>query len=148
VPEYEFTVDIAAPREQVFKLWTDLDRAPEWIEGLAGYSDVSGPPDAVGTSYTAKFGEWSTSITTVVEADPPRYIRVKFGNWFLRGEQSATFGETPAGTRLTQLFRTEGLIPAITARIFASGSYKGSFRGELETFRKICEREAAAAVTP
>jgi hypothetical protein len=40
---------------------------------------------------------------------------------------------------------TEGIVPAIVARVFASGSYRGSFRGELDSFRKICESEARAA---
>jgi hypothetical protein len=31
------------------------------------------------------------------------------------------------------------------ARIFATGSYRGSFRGELEAFRNLVEREAAHA---
>ena len=60
----------------------------------------------------------------------------------LRGETRVTFEPTAAGTRLTQEFQTEGLIPAISAWIFALGSYKGSFRGELETFVRIAEREA------
>ncbi|MEO6350947.1 MAG: SRPBCC family protein [Candidatus Limnocylindrales bacterium] len=144
---YTFVIDIAADRDAVFALWTNLERAPEWIEGLAGYEDVSGPADQAGTTYTVRFGSWSKSRTNVLESEPPRYLRVKFGNWFLRGEQSATFETSSTGTRLTQTFKTVGIIPAITARIFASGSYKGSFRGELETFKNICEREAASPVT-
>jgi hypothetical protein len=34
-----------------------------------------------------------------------------------------------------------GLFSAIFARLFATGSYAGSFRGELEAFRRIVERE-------
>jgi hypothetical protein len=41
------------------------------------------------------------------------------------------------GTRLSQTFRTQGFIPAIAARIFATGSWSGSFRGELEHFGRI-----------
>jgi type II secretory pathway component PulF len=48
----------------------------------------------------------------------------------------------PEGTRLTQTFTTEGWLPAIMARIFATGSYKGSFRGELATFARLAEQEA------
>jgi uncharacterized protein YndB with AHSA1/START domain len=139
---YSFVVDIDAPREQVFDLWVNLERAPEWIEGLDKIIDVTGPPDQAGTSYVARFGTWATSTTTVLEAERPRFVRVKFGNWLLRGEQSALFEETASSTRLTQTFVTQGVIPAIAARIFATGSYKGSFRGELETFKRICEREA------
>ena len=36
---HAITVDIAAPREQVFDLFVNLERAPEWIEGMAGVSD-------------------------------------------------------------------------------------------------------------
>ena len=104
-------------------------------------TDVSGPTDRPGTTYLVHFGTWSKSPSTIVEAMPPRFIRTKFGTWLLRGEQTATFEETPAGTRLIQTFDTEGVIPAITARIFGLGSYKGSFRGELEHFKQICERE-------
>ena len=141
---YTFVLDIKAPREQVFDLWTNLDRAHEWIEGMAGVSDVSGPVDQAGTTYVTRFGNWAKSLTTVVEAERPSRFRTRFGNWLLRGENSATFEEVGTGTRLTQSFETEGIMPAISARIFATGSYKGSFRGELETFKQICEREAAA----
>jgi hypothetical protein len=139
---YIFVVDINAPREQVFDLWINLDRAHEWIEGMAGVSDLSGPVDQAGTTYVTRFGSWAKSLTTVVDAERPNRFRVKFGNWLLRGENGARFEEVDTGTRLTHTFDTVGIIPAITARIWASGSYKGSFRGELNTFKEICEREA------
>ena len=65
--------------------------------------------------------------------------------WFLRGETNVTFEPTATGTRLNQEFRTQGIVPAIAAWIFALGSYKGSFRGELESFVRIAEREAHAS---
>ena len=139
---YTFVVDINAPREQVFDLWTNLDRAPEWIEGMAGVSEVSGPVDQAGTTYITRFGNWAKSLTTVIEAERPSRHSTRFGDWLLRGVNSATFEEGDGGTRLTQTFETVGIIPQISARIFATGSYKGSFRGELETFKEICEREA------
>jgi uncharacterized protein YndB with AHSA1/START domain len=137
-------VEIDAPREQVFALWTNLERSREWIRGMAGVSEVSGPTDQAGTTYNVHFGSWSTSTSTIIEAERPRFIRVKFGTWLLRGEQSALFEDVKGRTRLTQMFVTAGVIPAIAARIFATGSYQGSFRGELNHFKEICEREAAA----
>jgi uncharacterized protein YndB with AHSA1/START domain len=138
---YQFTVDIAAPRQQVFDLWTNLDRAPEWIGGMAGVSDVSGPVGQVGTTYVTRFGNWAKSPTTVIDAERPSRFGTRFGNWLLRGENHATFEDRNGTTRLTQTFVTNGIIPAIAARIFATGSYTGSFRGELNTFKEICERE-------
>jgi uncharacterized protein YndB with AHSA1/START domain len=138
--QFRFTVDIAAPVEQVFELWTNLDRMHEWIEGVTRVTDLTGPSDQAGTRYTIWFGSMR-SPSEILEADRPRYLRTRFGNRMLRGESRATFEPTAGGTRLTQEYRTEGLIPAISARIFAIGSYKGSFRGELNSFVRLAERE-------
>ena len=142
---HRFTVDIAAPLEAVFDLWTDLDRAHEWIGGLSRVTDLTGPSDQAGTRYTTWFGSMR-SETEILEAERPRHLRTRFGSWLLRGETRVTFARasTAGGTRLTQEFVTEGVIPAISARIFATGSWNGSFRGELATFARIAEREASA----
>jgi uncharacterized protein YndB with AHSA1/START domain len=139
--QYTFTVDIAAPVEHVFDLWTNPERWHEWIGGISKVTDVTGSPGQAGTRYTIWFGGMR-SPSEILEAERPKRLRTGFGNRMLRGETSVTFEPTATGTRLTQEFRTEGLIPAISARIFALGSYKGSFRGELETFVHIAEREA------
>ena len=39
-------------------------------------------------------------------------------------------------------FRTRGFISAVTGRLFSAGSYEGSFKGELEKFRTIVQRES------
>ena len=139
---HRFTLHIDAPPELVFALWTDLDRIGEWIEGVTKVTDVTGPVDRAGTRYTVWFGRMA-SPSEVLEVRRPSLFRARFGNRMLRGENVATFEPEGAGTRLTQEFRTKGLIPAITSRIFALGSYRGSFRGELQTFKRLAEREAA-----
>jgi uncharacterized protein YndB with AHSA1/START domain len=141
MPRVQFTVDIAAPVEQVFDLWTNVERAHEWIEGVTKVTDVSGPPGQTGTRYVLWFGPMR-SPSQIIDAERPRRVETRFGTWLLRGQTRVTFEPTPAGTRLTQEFATEGIIPAIAARIFALGSYKGSFRGELNAFVRIAEREA------
>jgi uncharacterized protein YndB with AHSA1/START domain len=137
---HRFTVHINAPPEQVFDLWTNLERAHEWIGGLTGHTDLTGPMDQVGTRYTARFGAMS-SPNEVVEVERPRVFRTRFGNRLLAGESGATFEPQEGGTRLTQEFVTRGAIPAIAAWIFSIGSYRGSFRGELNVFARIAERE-------
>ena len=139
---YTFSTHVAAPPDDVFALWTNLDRMGEWIGGVTGVSDVSGPIDRVGTTYVVHFGP-VRSPTEVIEAERPRRFATKFGNWILRGRSAATFEHTGAGTRLTQEFETVGVISAISSWIFSRGSYEGSFRGELEKFGRIAEREAA-----
>jgi uncharacterized protein YndB with AHSA1/START domain len=142
--EYRFSLNVAAPPEQVFDLWVDLDRAHEWIRGLTSITDRVGDPGTTGATYVTRFGP-VRSPTTVISAERARHIVTKFGNWYLRGENEATFTPEGDGTRLEQTFRTVGIIPAITARIFASGSYQGSFKGELEHFARLAEAQAAEA---
>jgi uncharacterized protein YndB with AHSA1/START domain len=140
---YTFAVHVEAPPAVVFDLWTNLERAPEWVGGLKGYTDITGPIDVAGTRYTAWFGSMS-SPTEVIDAERPHRYATRFGNRLLRGTNSTTFEAEGSGTRLTQTFATQGLIPGIMAWIFAHGSYSGSFRGELQVFARLAEAEAAA----
>ena len=136
--EHRLTPFIAAPPERVFALWMDLDRMKEWVGGVTGVTDVTGPIDQAGTSYTVRFGPMK-SPTEIVEVDRPHHIRTRFGNLILKGESDVRFEPEAGGTRLEQTFRTRGAISAITGRLFAAGSYEGSFKGELEAFRRIVE---------
>lgn len=145
--EYRFSLHVAAPPEQVFDLWVNLDRAPEWIRGLTAITDRVGEPGTTGARYVSHFGPMR-SPTEVLAAERPRHVKSRFGNWLLRGENEATFTPEGDGTRLDQTFRTTGIVSAISARIFAVGSYKGSFQGEMEHFARIAAAEASPPRTP
>jgi uncharacterized protein YndB with AHSA1/START domain len=125
----------------VFALWTNLARMGEWVGGVTGVTDVSGPVERVGTTYVVHFGPMK-SPTEILEVDPPRRFSTKFGNRVLRGRSTATFEPDAEGTKVTQELETIGLISTISSWVFSRGSYEGSFRGELEKFRQIAEREA------
>jgi uncharacterized protein YndB with AHSA1/START domain len=140
---YTFSVHIEATPEQVFALWTNLEGMGEWVGGVTGVTAISGPVDQVGTTYVVHFGPVK-SPTQVIEAERPRRFATRFGNWILRGKSSATFEPDGHGTLVTQEFETVGRISAISSWIFSRGSYEGSFRGELEKFGRIAEREATA----
>jgi uncharacterized protein YndB with AHSA1/START domain len=142
--KYTFTIHIEAPPELVFDLWTDLDRMKEWVRGMTAVEERTGPIDQVGSSYTVRFGR-VRSRTTVIDVERPRRFATRFGNWYLRGQNVTALEAEGSGTRLTETFETEGVIPAIMARIWASGSYEGSFRGELEHFGRLAEEAARAA---
>ena len=138
---HTLSTHVAAPPERVFALWTNLDRMAEWVGGVTGVTDVSGPVDRVGTTYVVHFGPMK-SPTEILEVDPPRRFATRFGNWLLRGRSSAAFEPEGDGTRVSQEFETVGRISAIASWVFSRGSYEGSFRGELEKFARIAEREA------
>ena len=141
MPTHRLTAYAAAPPERVFDLWIDLDRMKEWVGGVTKVTDVTGPVDRVGTRYVVWFGR-VRSTTQVLEADRPRRLTTRFGNWIMRGVNSTTFMPEGEGTRIIEDFRTEGWISAITAGLFSIGSYKGSFQGELNAFAKLAERDA------
>jgi uncharacterized protein YndB with AHSA1/START domain len=143
VPTYTVTTHAGAPIEIVFDLWTNLDRMAEWVGGVTKVTDVTGPVDRVGTRYTTWFGPMK-SPTQVIEANAPRLHATRFGSFILRGTSRTTFEPERDGTRITQTFHTVGRVSAISARIFAAGSYKGSFQGELEAFARLAEAEAAS----
>ena len=138
---YTISTHVAASPEQVFAPWTNLERMGEWVGGVTAVSDVSGSVDQAGTTYVVHFGPMK-SPTEVLAVERPRLFATKFGNWILRGRSSATFEPDLDGTRITQTFETVGLISAISSWLFSRGSYEGSFRGELEHFARIAEREA------
>ena len=137
--QHRISLLVDAPPDRVFDTFMDLDRMPEWVGGVTRVTDVTGPVDRAGTRYTVWFGRMR-SPTEILEADRPRHIRTTFGNLILKGESAVTFEAEGDGTRLTQTYKTRGVVSAIFARIFAMGSGSGSFRGELEAFREIVER--------
>ncbi len=140
--EHRISTDIAAPPDRVFALWMDLDRMIEWVGGVKRVTDVSGPIDVAGTRYIVHFGPMK-SPTEILEVERPRLFATRFGSFILRGRSHATFEPEGDGTRITQTFETVGLISAISSWVFSRGSYEGSFRGELEKFARIAEREAS-----
>ena len=108
VARYTISTQVAAPPEHVFALWTNLERMGEWVGGVTGVSDVSGPVDQAGTTYVVHFGPMK-SPTEILEVERPRRFATRFGNWLLRGRSSATFEPDGDGTRVTQEFETVGL---------------------------------------
>jgi len=140
---YRLSILIDASPERVFAFWTDLDRLPLWVGGVTRVTDLTGPIDQPGTRYAVWFGRMR-SQTEILEVERPAHIRTRFGNVVLKGESDVTFQARDGGTLLTQEFRTRGVVSAIFARLFATGSWQGSFRGELETFRRIVEQQDRA----
>lgn len=137
---HRYSTRTSAAPERAFELWTDLERMKEWVGGVTKVTDVSGPIDRAGTTYTVWFGRMR-SPTEVLEVERARRFRTRFGNLVLKGENLATFERDGVGTRIEVELRTRGLVSAIFARIFASGSYKGSFQGELNEFAKLAAQE-------
>lgn len=141
---HSFSVEIAAPPGTVYDLWMSPDRWPEWAEGMTRVSDLDGAPGQPGARWTVWFGRTSATVAVVVGERPRRFTwRVRLGP--LSAEFDATFDPSGSGTRMTETVRTRGVLGWLWNRVLSTGSRRGSFRGELQTFARICEREAAAS---
>jgi hypothetical protein len=137
---HRYSARTAASPERAFDLWINLDRMHAWVGRVTKITDVSGPLTTAGTTYVTWFGGMR-SPTTVLEVERPRLYRSRFGNRILKGENATTFEADGAGTIIREEFQTEGIVAAIFGRIFASGSYRGSFQGELNKFAELAARE-------
>ena len=98
VAHYIISTHVAAPPEHVFALWTDLERMGEWVGGVTGLSDLSGPVDRVGTTYIVHFGPMK-SPTEILQVERPRFFATRFGNWLLRSVERDFELDTAAATR-------------------------------------------------
>jgi polyketide cyclase/dehydrase/lipid transport protein len=139
--QHTFTIDIAAPPETVYDIWVDPERSLEWTEGLTKVTDISGELGRAGTSYRAWFGPTASRVQVVVGERPRRFAwQVRLGP--IAAEFDSSFEPSSSGTMMTETVRTTGLISWLWNRVLSTGSYRGSFRGELRAFARICEREA------
>jgi hypothetical protein len=112
--------------------------------GVTGVTDITGPVDQVGTRYRTLFGKMS-SPTGGDRGRATTAVPDALWQSFLRGGNQALFEPDGNGTWLTQEFWTKGLVSAVMARVFATGSYKGSFQGELNEFARIASAEGRLA---
>jgi uncharacterized protein YndB with AHSA1/START domain len=68
-----FSVWIQARPEDVWRIYVDPSRIPDWQTGSPVIEDVSGAGDEPGTTYVSRRGP-GTAQTTVLEAARPRHL--------------------------------------------------------------------------
>lgn len=127
---YRFTIHVTLPPESAYALWISLEALVLGTGAPTNMTDVVGDPGRAGTTYTVLFGRLRVP-TEVLQGGYPHEYRVRHGGTLLRGESVVAFEPEFEGTRLTHEFRPAGLVAHVAALVFATGWYRGSFRGEL-----------------
>ena len=153
---YRFTSHADLEPTAALFLWADLDRATEWMEGVARVSDVSLPAGrsplllggtwplviAPGSRYTLWFGRRPVRHEVLwLEDRGATAFRTRLEGFLRRGETLVTFDPEGGGSRVTLEIRPDGLVPGIVARFLATGTYRGGFRSQLRSFARRAERE-------
>ncbi|MFL5686088.1 MAG: SRPBCC domain-containing protein, partial [Chloroflexota bacterium] len=106
---YRITRRIDVPREQAFRAFTDPRILADWMDA-SGVTDLSGPLDRAGTSYTLVIaGPWRFR-SEVIRVDAP-HLHETAGRGLLGAayRMVATLEQTDGGTELALL--TEYTVP-------------------------------------
>ena len=128
----------------MFALWTNLDEIGEWISSVTKVTDVSGPIDTVGTTDVVHFGPVK-SPTEILEVERLRRFATEFGELgAARSIERNIRARRRRGPHHAGIRARRSHLGGSPSWIFSRGSYEGSFRGELEKFARIAEREAPA----
>jgi uncharacterized protein YndB with AHSA1/START domain len=139
---------IDASREKAFALAIDAKRVPEWNASVVETSDVTGPLDRVGASYTTVLklggrrleGQWEVS-----RVEQPGLLEIT--------------GTAPGGGRATAINRFEsagtgtdfsleldyelpgGFVGGLADKLFVERAIERDAKHSLENFKAICEAE-------
>lgn len=101
------SVEISAPRQQVFEVFTDLDNAADRIEGIKSLTVLTDGPVAVGTRFTetrVMFGKEATETMEFTEVTPPSQYVVEANSHGSHYKSVYGFEEIAGGTKVTMSF--------------------------------------------
>ena len=140
----KYDIWIEASPDEVWAVYTDLDRIPEWQTGAPRVAEASGSGDVVGTTYLVRRGPM-TSRSTVTAADAPAHhashTQAVLGLTF---DLVADLTAADGGTRIALEARTEwprGLRLVGRAVESALLSEREAVK-ELTNLKTLVEREA------
>jgi coenzyme Q-binding protein COQ10 len=145
----KLTEHIEAPIEDVFELFIDAKRWPEWFAGGTEVKEITGPPDQVGTrirDVSTFMGRQMESWTEVVEVERPHLYRMATEGAGLKG--TGTFRLTPAGQGTDVHVENEYELPAgflggIADRLFIEKAMERQLRHSAENFKALAEAKVA-----
>jgi uncharacterized protein YndB with AHSA1/START domain len=138
---HSYAVWIAAPRERVYDLYTDLDRIGEWQEGNPRITDLSGDPSRAGATYMTRRGRSANRSEVIVAERPTKHVVRIDGPMGLRAEITSQFAPEEHGTRLTIGLDARWRSPLLGRVLEWAIFNPRTARRELSKLKAIAERE-------
>lgn len=141
----EHSVWIGARPEDVWRIYADPSRLPDWQTGSPVIADIQGAGDYPGSTYSSRRGP-GTARTTVLSADPPHRLVTRTAAYFgLKFDVDSRLQPEGNGTLLrikaeTHWPRGLGLVGRLVERAVLSGS---EARKELANLKALIERGTA-----
>jgi uncharacterized membrane protein len=143
-------IDIEAPRDAVFELFRDLEKAPRRVSGIERIEILEGPSMLdVGTRWreTRKmFGKEADEVMWATQLVENTSYQVEAESRGTRYETEYTFEDTAGGTRVSMTFRgTPISFPAklmnVVGSLFA-GTTRKMLHADLVDLKAACESQA------
>ncbi len=141
------TAHYDAPVERVFELAIDYARYPDWSVLYEEISDISGPPDEVGTKFNGVvklLGRKMEGWGEVTGVDRPRYLEIAGKGSGGTTKTVYRFTEVEAGTDATLELDYElpaGLFGKVADKLFVERSIERGLRHSLENFKAFVEEK-------
>jgi len=141
-PEINLTIEIAAPRSDVWAYASDIARQPEWMHEMKRVEMLTPPPVQPGSRGRATvriFGISTTDDVVITQFDPPHTFAIRHEGKFV-GEGLLQF--TAIDETRTRIDWMEYLRPPLFANIggFAQRPILGAiFRSDLRHLKRILE---------
>ena len=142
------STQVAAPVDQVFAVFTELDKAAERIPDITALEVLTDGPFGEGTRWRETrlmFKKEATEEMWVTGFDPPRSYTVEAASHGMKYATLFRFTEEGGGTKVSWTF--EGTPQTLGTKIMApvlnlmmKGVMKKCMLGDLEALRDVCER--------
>ncbi len=136
---FEDSIDVAAPAEDVFAVYADVERWPEWTESVSSVERLDEGPLRVGSRARVRQPRLPVAVWEVTEVVPDRSF-----TWVARGPGIRTTGThtvapAPDGvSTVTATLDQAGLLGPLMGRL-TKGLTERYIRMELEGLRSHCE---------
>lgn len=141
---YAAVVDVPAPVERTFAVFTNATRFSQWQALAVSAFEQSGPLDQPGSSVRIDHGPAMKRTMTILDADPPHRLRYRQQGMGANDINDVRFQAIGDGTRLTastELRVAGGPIGRLLERLGRRGS-TGEYQAELDRFASVVARPA------
>lgn len=115
-PDFQISVDIAAPPETVFAVMCDAERWHEWTRSVRSIRLLDGGPLALGSRALIRQPRFPPAVWKVVALEPGRSFTWKNGLPGLWVYAHHSVSEIPGGTRASLQLHYEGPLGRLLAR--------------------------------
>ncbi|MEB3176114.1 MAG: SRPBCC family protein [Synechococcus sp.] len=142
--DHSVMVDIAAPAELVWQLWSDLEAMPLWMRWIESVRTLDDPDLTEWTLAAQGFRfQWKARITQRVEAQQLHWQSV--GGLPTKGAvRFYPDGDQRTGVKLSVSYELPGVLAPLMDSAMLGGLVSKELQANLDRFKQLVEERAGA----